>query len=329
MRVSRRQLVQGVGLAGLGLVAGCGRWPGQAQPPAKAYRVGYIGNPDFMEAFREGLREHGWVEGQNIVIESRASPSRQDLPTDRLAAELVALPVDVIVTQGTPPTLAAMQATSSIPIVMAISVDPVGEGHVASLARPGGHVTGQSVMTRELSGKRLELLQDAVPGISRVAVLWAPADPGMGPTFAEVEAAARRLGVDLQSLEVAGPEDFDRAFAVAAAEHADALLVLPTGFILRGRQRIVELAAAHRLPAMYPYREHVEAGGLMNYGPNVRDMFRRAATYVDKILKGAKPADLPVEQPMTFSLVINAKTAQALGLTIPPHVLLQATEVLQ
>jgi putative tryptophan/tyrosine transport system substrate-binding protein len=308
----------------------------EAQQAAKIARIGYLApnltaSPHLHEAFRQGLRDLGYVEGQNIVIEYRSAEGKAErLPA--LAAELVALKVDVIVVPGTVGVLAAKQATKTIPIVFAVAADPVGSGLVTSLARPGGNVTGLSILTPELAGKCLELLTQAVPGVSRVAVLWQPGGHGERTdkdTLKGADVAARALGVRLQFVEAQGPADIDRAFSDMSRARAGALTVLGGGMFFGVRRRLVDLAAKNRLPAVYPSREFVDAGGLLSYGPNLADLYRRAATYVDKILKGAKPADLPVEQPTTFQLVINLKTAKALGLTIPPSVLGRADHVIE
>jgi putative tryptophan/tyrosine transport system substrate-binding protein len=330
MRLSRRQVVQGMGAVGVGLLAGCGRWPGQA-PPAQVARVGYLATneePARLGAFRQGLTELGYAMGQNLVIEARFAGGHPDrLPA--LAAELVALPVDIILVRGTVPVRTAMAATTTIPLVTVGSEDPVAFGLTASLARPGGNVTGLSSIAQQLNGKRLELLKDAVPVISRVAVLWNPAIADRGAEFPETEAAGRALGLTIQSLEVRAAEELARAFAAAIQDRADALLTLDNFLLSAHLGQLVDFTTHHRLPWMSANRDWTEAGGLLAYGPNLTGQFHRAAYYVDRILKGAKPADLPVEQPMTFEYVINLRTAQALGLTIPPHVLLQATEVLQ
>jgi putative ABC transport system substrate-binding protein len=306
----------------------------EAQQAAKVPRIGWLGgsaaaNP-LQEAFRQGLRDLGYVEGRNVVIEYRDSEGKPErLPA--LAAELVALKVDVIVTGSTPATVAAKQATKTIPIVFTGTADPVGSGLVTSLAQPGGNVTGLSNLSQELVGKRLEQLTQAVPGVSRVAVLWHPGTLGdrtEKEMLKAADAAARALGVGLQFVEARGPADFDRAFSDMTRARAGALTVLPSSMFSRERRRLVDLAAKHRLPAVFPFREFADAGGLMSYGPNLADLLRRAATYVDKILKAAKPGDLPVEQPQKFELVINLKTATALGLTIPPSVLGRADEVI-
>jgi putative ABC transport system substrate-binding protein len=306
------------------------------QEPGKVPRVGSLaprnrsdGAP-FLDAFRQGLRELGWVEGKNIVIEYRWAEGRSERLLD-LAAELVRLNVDVILAANTSAVVAAKSATSTIPIVMAVGgSDPVGLGLVGSLARPGGNVTGLSFSVGgDIFGKGLELLRETVPKVRRVAVLSNPANPGQALAIRDVKVAARSLGVQLQLLETRGPNEFESAFAAMARERAGALFVVPDSMFGLNRARLQELAAKRRLPAMYGLREHTEAGGLMSYGVDVRDNFRRAATYTDKILKGARPADLPVEQPTKFELVINLKTAKALGLTIPPSVLLRVDEVIE
>jgi putative ABC transport system substrate-binding protein len=311
----------------------------QAQQPANVARIGYLvtgvlASPEtrvLLDAFRQGLRERGYVEGQNIVIEYRAADGTLErFPA--LAAELVRLKPEVIVAQGTPAALAAKDATTTIPIVTPVMGDPVGDGLVASLARPGGNITGLTFLGPELVPKRLELLKEALPGVSRVAVLWHPgayAERTMRAMLQETEAAARTLGVHLHLVEVRGPDEFDRAFAAMASARADALLVLPSAMLFNERRRLVDLAARRRLPAMYQLGEFVELGGLMAYGASITDLVRRSATHVDKILKGAKPADLPVEQPTKFELVLNLKTAQALGITIPSSLLFQADRVIQ
>jgi len=308
-----------------------------AQQAAKVARIGYLStnlatNPHIQEAFRQGLRDLGYVEGRNVVIEYRDAEGKYErLPA--LAAELVALKVDVIVAAaGNNLAMAAKQATRTIPIVFAAVSDPVAFGLVTSLARPGGNVTGTSVISSELVGKRLELLTQAVPGVSRVAILWLPGALGERTEkdmLQQADVAARALGVRLQFVEARGPADLDRAFSDMTRARAGALTVLPSNMFLREHRRLVDLAAKHRLPAVYTVKEYVDAGGLMTYGPNLADVVRRAATYVDKILKGAKPAELPVEQPTKFELVINLKTAKALGLTIPPSVLGRADQVIE
>jgi putative ABC transport system substrate-binding protein len=324
-------------LAGTGAMLLAAPLAAEAQQAAKVARIGYLSaalaaNPHALEPFLQGLRDLGYVEGRNIVIEYRDAEGKLErLPA--LAAELVALKVDVIVGGlGTPGALAAKQATKTIPIVFAAAADPVGSGLVTSLARPGGNVTGLSSLAPDLVGKCLELLKQAVPGVSRVAALWQPGGAGARTEkdmLKEADVAARALGVRLQVVEVRGPADFDRAFSDMTRARAGALAVFGGGMIFRERRRLVDLAAKHRLPAVYFAREFVDAGGLMAYGPDLVDLFRRAAAYVDKILKGAKPGDLPVEQPTKFELVINLKTAKALGLTISQAVLGRADEVIQ
>ena len=306
-----------------------------AQRPGKVPRIGYLGyssaalEPHLVGAFRQGLRDLGHVEGQNIVIEYRWAEGKLDRFPD-LVADLVRLKVDVIVTAGTPGALAAKQATRTIPIVMASSADPVGTGLVASLARPGGNVTGLASISSELAGKRLEMLKEVVPRLSRLAVLWNPANPVNAIGLNQTRIAAQALRVTLQPVvEVRAADEFDAAFATISRAHPGALVVLPDRFFYGQRARIVNFAAKNRLPAMYSVREFVDAGGLMSYAASNTDMFRRAATFVHKILKGAKPADLPVEQPTRFELVVNLKTAKSLGLTIPQSILMRADQVIQ
>lgn len=303
-----------------------------AQPPDKVYRIGFLStNPPparMWEALLDGLREHGYREGQNLVFERRFSEGQAERFPE-FAAELVRLRVDLIFVMTTPAALAAKHATQTIPIVMPTMIDPVGAGLVASLARPGGTITGLSILAPELSGKRLELLKEVVPGLSRVAVLWNAANPANAVVWHETQAAAHTLGLRLHSQAVQGPQDLEGAFTRTAQERPEALLVLGDSLINMHEQHIAAFAAQHHLPSMFGRRESVMAGGLMCYSPSVPERFRRAASYVDRILKGAKPADLPVEQPMKFDLVINLKTAQALGITVPPSLLLLADEVLQ
>jgi putative tryptophan/tyrosine transport system substrate-binding protein len=314
----------------------------EAQPVGKVYRIGILGagtassSAEVMEVFRQRLRELGWVEGQNIALEWRSAEARfERLPA--LAAELVQLPVDLLVVTSSPAALAAQQATSTIPIVMGSVGDPIAEGLVTSLAQPGGNLTGVALLSLELNGKRLELLKAAVPGMSRVAVLLNPAsrsqqlDHPVGTLFArEVRRAAQALGVRLlEPFEVRAPHDLETTFAIIAREHADGLFVASDALFFIHRAWIADLAVKHRLPTTFDRREYVEAGGLMAYGARRADLAERTATFVDKILKGVKPADLPVEQPTTFELVINLKTAQALGLTIPPTLLFQADELIR
>jgi putative ABC transport system substrate-binding protein len=279
-------------------------------------------------AFIEGLRDLGYVEGRNITIEHRSSEGKYERLPD-LAAELIRLKVDVIVVPATRNVVVARQATRTIPIVMAGTADAVGFGLVASLARPGGNVTGISTLGPEVVGKQLALLKEIGPRISRVAILGNPANDGYARVLEELKPVARSLGMSVQILNARRPDDFEPAFTAATREHAGALFVFTDGMFLLHRTRIVELAAKHQLPAMYGTSEFVDPGGLMAYGPSMPDGFRRAATYVDKILKGAKPGDLPVEQPTKFELAINLKTAKTLGLTIPPSLLLRADRVVE
>ncbi len=307
-----------------------------AQQPAKVPRVGFLSptSPSDparqrgLAAFRQGLRELGYVEGHNIAIESRWADDKYNRLPD-LAADLVRLKVDVIVAAAVPAIRAAKETTRTIPIVMAVVVDPVATGLVASLARPGGNVTGLSMMAPELVGKQMELLKEVVPKVSRMALLWNPANPGNLPQLQEAEVAARALGVRVQPLEARDPKEIDSAFAAMTRDRAGALMVLVDAMLVTQRTQIAGLAAKRRLPAVYGLRDHAEAGGLMSYGPHLPDLYRRAATYVDKILKGAKPAELPVEQPTRFELVVNLKTAKALGLTFPPSILIRADQLIQ
>jgi len=305
-----------------------------AQQARKAPLIGILWNnplaatAHIVEAFKQGLRELGYMEGQNIVIEFRSAEGRMERAPN-LAAELVGLKVDVIVTGTTPGVRAAQQATSTIPIVMGISYDAVLEGLVASLARPGGNVTGLSLLIPELMGKRLELLKEVLPKVSLVAVLWNGNDPGLALVFKQTVVATRASGVRLRPLEVRADDEFGTAFRTANREHVGAVIMIDDPFTFRSRMRIAELAAKHQLPMMAGFREFTEAGGLISYGANLADSYRRAAAFVDKILKGAKPGDLPVEQPTKFELVINLKTAKALGLTIPPSLLGRADQVIE
>jgi ABC-type uncharacterized transport system substrate-binding protein len=282
-----------------------------------------------VEALRQGLREHGYVEGRNIVVDYRYGDANFDrLP--QLAADLVGLGVDLIVTSGTPPTLAAQNATRTIPIVMTVVGDPIAAGFIASFARPGGQVTGLTQISTELDGKRLTLLKEAFPKVSRLAVLFDPSASGQSVPLRDTQTAARALGVNLLPLKLRGPDpDLESAFRTATRERAGALLVVAGPVQERHQKRIVDLAAKNRLPAMYAQRGYADVGGLMAYGVSLPDLYRRAATYVDKILKGAKPADLPVEQPTKFELVINLKTANALGFKIPPTIFHRADHVIQ
>jgi len=308
----------------------------EAQEAPKVARIGYLAanraaGLHLQEAFLQGLRDLGYVEGRNLVIEFRDAGGNLDrLPA--LAAELVALKVDVIVAPSTVAAPIAKQATKTLPIVFALVADPVGSGLVTSLARPGGNVTGLSVLATEIVGKRLELLKQAVPGVSRVAVLWQPGsadERAQRDQLKEAEVAARALGMRLQFVEARGPGDFDRAFSEMVRARAAALILLGHVGFFSERRHLVDLTAKNRLPAVYAAREFVDAGGLMSYAVNFQDVFRRCAVYVDKILKGAKPGDLPVEEPTKFELVINLKAAKALGLTMPPSLLQRADRVIE
>jgi putative ABC transport system substrate-binding protein len=318
-------------LAGGLLAAPLSAW---AQQAGKVYRVGFLGNStaaleaNLVGPFREGLRDLGYVEGRNVVIEYRWAEGKYErFPA--LVAELLALKVDVIVTAGTPAALAVKQATTTVPLVMAAVGDPVGTGLIASLARPGGNLTGLSAISPDLEGKRFELLKELLPKLSRVTFLVNPANALHAVSEEHAREAAKVLRLRLQFVGVQAEAEFDHAFDAIARERPGAMVVLADRVFLHSRQRVVDFTARHRLPTVYPYRELVDAGGLMCFGANFPDMHRRAAAYVDKIFKGAKPADLPVEQPTKFELIINLKTAKALGLTIPPSVLARADEIIQ
>ena len=306
-----------------------------AQQPAQVPRVGWLSDgmragarSHLHEAFLHGLRDLGYVEGQNLIIERRDAEGKLERLPD-LAAQLVGLKVDVIVTWGVPGTSAAKRSTNSIPIVMAEAGDPVGTGLVASLARPGGNVTGLSTMSSDIAGKQLQLLKEAAPKISHVAVLYNPIFTASVLGMREAQAAGLALGLAILPMEVRTSDELEDQFAFMTSLNVDALLTLGDPFASTHQRRILDFAAKSQLPASYRWREFVEAGGLMSYGPSLRDFFRRAATHVHKILQGAKPADLPVEQPTKFELLINLKTAKELGLTIPPTVLFQADEVIK
>ena len=305
-----------------------------AQQSTQIPRIGFLSATSLstisarIEALRQGLRELGYVEGKNIVIELRSAEGKLDR-VPALAAELVRLKVDVIVTGGGTDTRAAKEATNTIPIVMAQDSDPVGSGFVASLARPGGNITGLSTLVPEVSGKRLELLKEIIPKLSRVAVLGISTRPGNAQSLKEVELAAGAFTVQVQYLDVLDVKEIETAFRAATKARAEAVLVLQSPFFNSQRKQIIDIAIKSRLPAIYPQTDYTEAGGLMYYGANTPDLFRRAATYVDKILKGAKPADLPVEQPKKFEFIINLKAAKHIGLTIPPNVLARADRVIK
>ena len=306
----------------------------EAQQPAKIPRIGFLASAspsvvsDRFEAFQQGLRELGYVEGKNIVIEFRYAEGKLDqLPA--LAAELVALKVEILVSAGPIPTRAAKEATATIPVVMTQDTDPVGNGFVASLARPGGNITGLSTLAPEISGKRLELMKEIIPKLSRVTVFGTSTMPGHAQSSREIELAAGAFKVQVQHLDVLGPKDIETAFRAASKERADAVLTVNSRILNSHRPQLVELAVRNRLPAMYARRESVEDGGLVFYGVSLLDLDWRAAAYVDKILKGAKPGDLPVEQPKKFEFVINLKAAKQIGLTIPPNVLARADKVIR
>jgi putative ABC transport system substrate-binding protein len=319
-------------LLGLGPFA----WPSaaHAQQTGKPYGIGFFtaGSPGAgtpgLPAFVEGLRELGWIEGKTIAIKDRYAENRLDrLP--ELAADLVRLNVDVIVAAGTLAPLAAKNATATIPIVMTSAGDPLGSGLVSSLARPGGNVTGLSLMSPDLSAKRLGLIEEIVPDIARLAIIWNAENPYPALVFRQTENAARQLKIEVQSLEVRTPDDVNRALGAAVQERANALITVEDPLTQNYRKQIADFAARNRLPTMSGLRDYVDAGGLLSYGPALADLYRRAADYVDKILKGAKPAELPVEQPTKFELVINLKAAKALGLTIPPDMLAIADAVIE
>jgi len=332
--ISRRRFTTGVVIALTPLGATASAQEYKAQHTGQTVLIGYLGNSsptleaDLVAAFREGLRQLGYVDGQNLSIRYQWAEGRQERLAV-LARELVQLKPDVIVTSGTPGGLAAKEATQSIPIVMAVAGDPLAAGLVSSLARPGANVTGLAALAPELDVKRLELLKQVLPKLSRVAVLLNPVNPMSEIDWRALQPAGDTLGVRLQRVEVRRPEDLENALATIKAARPDGLLIIPDRTLLIYRGAIVQFIVSHRLPGVFPYREFAVEGGLMAYGPDYKDMFRRAATYVDRILKGAKPADLPVEQPTKFELVINLKTPKAIGLTIPPPVLARADQVIE
>jgi putative ABC transport system substrate-binding protein len=305
-------------------------WPlvARAQQSVKLPRIGIIDNAPAWDSFREGLRALGYIEGQNITIEYRIAEGKPDRLA-AAAAELVRIPVDLIVTQGTPPTTAAKQATSTIPIVMIGIGDPVSAGFVVSLPRPGGNITGNSILGPDIAAKRLQLIKEILPVVSRVAFLWNPENASHPPHLEELRVAAPTLGLKLLPVGVRSSDEFDGAFAEIKSEHADTFLMTADPFHQLNIVRIIDFLAKNQLPAAYQMRENVAAGGLISYGANLSDLYRRAATYVDKILKGAKPADLPVQLPTKFELAINLKTAKALGIGIPPTLLTRADEVIE
>jgi putative ABC transport system substrate-binding protein len=330
-KIQNRKLVGIIALAVTFTMCGAAA---MAQQPKKAHRIGYLNASSFstnatrMEAFRRGLHDLNYVEGKNIIIEWRSADGKSDRLA-ALATELVRLPVDVIVTGGSTSTRAAKTGTSTIPIVITNDPDPVGDGLVSSLARPGGNITGLSTLAPELSGKRLEILREIVPKLSRVAVLGTSTQPGVGHQLSELEVAAKTLGVKLQNLDVLDSKEIETAFRTAKKGQADGLIVLTSPILSTQRTQLADLAVKHRLPAIYSDSRYVEVGGLMTYSVSFLDLDQRAATFVDKILKGAKPADLPVEQPRKFELVINLKAAKQIGLTIPPNVLARADKVIR
>ena len=321
----------------IALVAGALAAPfgGQAQQARKVFQVGYVGNSTpllesaLVDAFRQGLRERGYIEGKTLVVHYRWAEGKIDvLPV--LVAELMALKVDVLLTSGTPAAFAAKKATATLPIVMAAVGDAVGMGIVPSLARPGGNITGLSTLYTQLEGKRIQTLRELVPRMKRIALLANPANPFTALILKSTRAATDALQITAQVHEVSAVGEFERAFAAIAKTRPDAMAVLADRpFLVSNRARIVQFAAQNRLPAIYPFSEFVDEGGLVYYGPNFADMFRRSATYVDKILKGAKPADLPLEQPTRFELIINGKTAKTLGLTIPRSLLISVDRVIE
>jgi putative ABC transport system substrate-binding protein len=323
--MQRRQLITVLG----GAVAA---WPllARAQQSGKIWRIGFIAHryEKFYDPLFQGLRELGYVEGQNLIVERRYAEGHAERFQD-FAAEMVRLKVDVVIVVTTPAAFAVRNATTTIPIVHPAAIDPVGTGLIASLAHPGGNVTGLAVLNAETSAKRLELLREVVPGLSRGAVLWNSANPANGLAWKETEGAGRALGVTLESDEVRGPKDFEGAFATIAQRHPDIMLVLQDALTLEYRKEIIGFALGQRLPSMFVGKEWVEEGGLMSYGDRLPERYRRAADLVDKVLKGAKPADLPVEQPTTFELVVNLKTAKAIGLTFPPAFLARADQVIE
>jgi putative ABC transport system substrate-binding protein len=315
------------------LALGAAPLASKAQPVGKVYRIGFLWEdptvfPDAMEAFRKGLRDLGYEEGRNIAIEFRWAEGKPERMRE-LAEELVRLKVDVIVAPSSVYTGAAKQATSTIPIIFLSHADPLGSGHITNFGHPGGNITGLSLMMTETNVKSLELLKEAVPKVSRIAVIWNPATPSHGPGLKAIEAAGTSLGLGVQSVPVRRATEFEGAFSAMVRERANGILTLSTPLFIAGAKRLAELALSHRLPSLFGPKNHVVAGGLMSYSPDRLDLWRRGAYFVDKILQGAKPADLPVERPTRFELVINMKTAKALGLTIPQSLLARADEVIQ
>ncbi len=304
-----------------------------AQQAGKVYRVGFLWDspdvfPDALEAFRQGLRELGYVEGRNIAIEYRWAEGKPERMRE-LAEELVRLKVDVIMAPSSIYTGAAKRATAKIPIIFMSHADPLGSGHITTLGRPGGNITGLSLMMTETNVKGLEMFKEAIPGLSRVAVIWDPATPSHGPGLKAIEIAGPSLGLAIQAVAVRSATEYASAFSAIVRERANGVLVLSTPLFIAGAKRLAELALTHKLPSLFGPKHHVAAGGLMSYSPDRADLWRRGAIYVDKILKGANPADLPVQQPTKFELVINLKTAKALGIQIPNSILLRADEVIE
>jgi putative ABC transport system substrate-binding protein len=310
----------------------CAPLAAEAQQAGKIYRIGFLWEspavfPDAIEAFRQGLRDLGYVEGRNIAIEYRWAEGKPERMRE-FAEDLVRLKVDIIMAPSSVYTGAAKRATSAIPIIFMSHADPIGSGHVASLARPGGNITGLTIMMTETNVKGLELFKEAVPSLKRVAVVWDPATPSHGPGLKAAEGAGPSLGLRIQPVAVRNATEFDAAFSAISREHAGGVLVLSTPLFIAGARRLAELALTHKLPSLFGPRHHVEAGGLMSYSPDRADLYRRGAIYVDKILKGAKPAELPVQRAQKFELVVNVKTAKALGLTIPQSVLARADHII-
>jgi putative ABC transport system substrate-binding protein len=329
--MKRRAFIAGLGAAAASAVF----WPlaARAQRTGKIFRIGFLWDspttsPDSIEAFRQALRGLGYVEGQNIVIEYRWAEGNPERMRD-LAEELVRLKVDVIIAPSSIYTGAAKRATATIPIIFVSHADPVGSGHVSSLGRPGGNITGLSVMMTEANVKGLELLKEVVPGLSRVAVIWDPNTPSHEPGMKALDAARSALGLQIQSVPMRSVVEYEGAFAAIARARSDAVLVLSTALFVAGANKLAELTLAYKLPSLFGPKEHVEAGGLMSYSPNRADLWRRSAIYVDKVLHGTDPADLPVQQPTRFELVINLKTAKAIGLAVSPSFLARADEVIE
>lgn len=325
---NRRKLVMALGASAL-----TAPFTSFAQQQGKVYRVGFLWEspavfPDAIEAFRQGLRDLGYVEGRNIAIEYRWAEGKPERMRE-LAEELVRLKVDVIMAPSSVYTGAAKRATSTIPIIFMSHADPLGSGHITSLARPGGNVTGLSIMMTETNVKGLEMFKEAIPGLSRIAVIWDPATPSHGPGLKAIETAGPSLGFRIQSVAVRSATEYESAFSAMVRERANGVLVLSTPLFIAGAKRLAELALTHKLPSMFGPRHHVEAGGLMSYSPDRADLWHRGAIYVDKILKGAKPADLPVQQPTKFELVINMKTAKVLGIKIPQSILMRADKLIE